>query len=760
MAELASLPNLGFAVPQVTTAFNPTWTAPTYKPEDFEAALQFAPKPIAPDTFTAGINQLGGTLDNLLDPAQQLKRQNARDLLRDYNTPAPMLVPMGSFQGGSLAGSPAANLSDGSTPNLVGYSAPSSLDTGSGAPAPAVSHQEVGAVSNAAAPDEHGFHLTLGTTFATPNDLADYAKHGSLATGDNGRGKWNDDTTGSSPYVALPPDTLRAYGIDPEKARGTAVEVRANGKSVFATVADAMPNHAKNGAGIDLNPGTASLLGIDDVNNFKGPVQFRLVQQGESTPMQSTNPSATPMLTPSLMSRDDMSPVGLDMPASVPAPVFNLTTTTAHSTPLFGFQPNVDPAGDGRQTTAFSSNLPNLNFSRPSGGSAASAPNLVAPLQPGGPATSQSLPLLTPSPSTSVQRMPPSGAPPLIALVGRTPARQPMDPILAMPGDAQGSRAGLSGPQLMPQGSQPLSPAEMNFVRTPARPETAVQKMEHSFGPGHFVQDARGGVSYVGSPPRTATQQQLDQAELAERNARTNRLNQLANPTADATEVKDGAGNVIGHEVNGRFVRLPAVGSAATLDQRSDLQVQRDLVRAGADPAQYMSADGKTFDRLGAMSETARRNAETPDTGAKPMTEYQRKKEERLAAPKVTHDTYPHLSEDLKAQTGHTLADLLNSPPDNIHKEPGGLAYYLNDSTGMPSKRVFLSDEQHQEFVDRYNAIKGGSPRQINAPSQSASAASAASNAAPHVDSMGVGAIINQNGQRYQKQADGSWKEL
>lgn len=140
-----------------------------------------------------------------------------------------------------------------------------------------------GAVSNISAPDADGYHLTLGTTFATPRDLEKFSRSGSLANGDNGIGAWGDKTTGSTPYVALPPAYFRARGINPNKAHNMPVMVEANGRTVQALVGDKMPDNAKNGAGLDLNGATASALGIADPDNFKGQVRFKIGAIGAPT---------------------------------------------------------------------------------------------------------------------------------------------------------------------------------------------------------------------------------------------------------------------------------------------------------------------------------------------------------------------------------------------------------------------------------------------------------------------------------------------
>lgn len=108
---------------------------------------------------------------------------------------------------------------------------------------------------------------TLASSFADPQDLADYAKSGSFAKGDNGIGCWGDITAQEhTPMCALPPEDIVARwgSMKARHARGKRVRVSANGHEVTCVLADRMPARAKirNGAGIDLNPAAAKQLAL------------------------------------------------------------------------------------------------------------------------------------------------------------------------------------------------------------------------------------------------------------------------------------------------------------------------------------------------------------------------------------------------------------------------------------------------------------------------------------------------------------------
>lgn len=115
----------------------------------------------------------------------------------------------------------------------------------------------------------------LASSFADPQDLADYERSGSLADGDNGIGCWGDKTAQwTAPMCALPPeDVIAKWGsMRGRDARRKKVLVTLTGKGgaltrnmVVCELADRMPSkkNIKNGAGIDLNPAAAKALGLN-----------------------------------------------------------------------------------------------------------------------------------------------------------------------------------------------------------------------------------------------------------------------------------------------------------------------------------------------------------------------------------------------------------------------------------------------------------------------------------------------------------------
>lgn len=113
--------------------------------------------------------------------------------------------------------------------------------------------------------------IVIASSFADPKDIEAYKKAiaegkteaQALKVGDNGIGKWGDNTARDDvPMCALPPeDWLAKWGKD---ARGKKVSVTYKGKTVIGELRDTMPRRAniKNKAGIDLNPGFAKAFNV------------------------------------------------------------------------------------------------------------------------------------------------------------------------------------------------------------------------------------------------------------------------------------------------------------------------------------------------------------------------------------------------------------------------------------------------------------------------------------------------------------------
>jgi hypothetical protein len=123
----------------------------------------------------------------------------------------------------------------------------------------------------------------IASSFADPADVGAYknaiaigkSEEEALRLGDNGKGKWGDDTTSEdTPMCALPPEDWQAKWGHGDAARGKKVAVTYKGKTVIGELRDTMPHKAniKNGAGIDLNPGFAKAFGV------KQPFMLRDVQ--------------------------------------------------------------------------------------------------------------------------------------------------------------------------------------------------------------------------------------------------------------------------------------------------------------------------------------------------------------------------------------------------------------------------------------------------------------------------------------------------
>jgi hypothetical protein len=115
--------------------------------------------------------------------------------------------------------------------------------------------------------------IVVASSFADPKDVAAYKRAiaqgkteaEALKIGDNGIGKWGDNTTDSNvPMCALPREDWMPKWGNGASARGKKVAVTYRGKTVIGELRDTMPHKAniKNGAGIDLNPGFGKAFGI------------------------------------------------------------------------------------------------------------------------------------------------------------------------------------------------------------------------------------------------------------------------------------------------------------------------------------------------------------------------------------------------------------------------------------------------------------------------------------------------------------------
>lgn len=123
--------------------------------------------------------------------------------------------------------------------------------------------------------DEDGLaNSCFASSFADPTDLVAWKKckqEGHTDSycynyGDNGEGKWGDDTTtGSGASVALPPETMEETWGSVDDARNKNIRILYNGITITAKVRDTMPHrkNIKNGRGIDLNPDACKGLGLN-----------------------------------------------------------------------------------------------------------------------------------------------------------------------------------------------------------------------------------------------------------------------------------------------------------------------------------------------------------------------------------------------------------------------------------------------------------------------------------------------------------------
>lgn len=109
----------------------------------------------------------------------------------------------------------------------------------------------------------------VASSFADPADIRSFRQCKSegfsdqhcFRVGDNGIGRWGDDTTTDVPMCALPPEIWREH----PSPRGAKVLVTYNGKEIVTELRDTMPRlrNITNGAGIDLNYAACKALGLE-----------------------------------------------------------------------------------------------------------------------------------------------------------------------------------------------------------------------------------------------------------------------------------------------------------------------------------------------------------------------------------------------------------------------------------------------------------------------------------------------------------------
>lgn len=115
--------------------------------------------------------------------------------------------------------------------------------------------------------------IVTASSFADPKDVLAYKKAiaegkteaEALKVGDNGIGKWGDNTAQEEiPMCALPPEDWMEKWKTGKNARGKKVAVTYKEKTVIGELRDTMPKKAniKNGAGIDLNPAFAKQFNV------------------------------------------------------------------------------------------------------------------------------------------------------------------------------------------------------------------------------------------------------------------------------------------------------------------------------------------------------------------------------------------------------------------------------------------------------------------------------------------------------------------
>lgn len=119
--------------------------------------------------------------------------------------------------------------------------------------------------------DQSEWAVVRASTFADPADVASFkrciAKGNSeqtcFAVGDNGIGKWGDDTSNGPPMCALPPEDIIARWGSLSAGKHQKVIVMHEGREVECIVGDIMPHkwNIKNGCGLDMNPALCKAIG-------------------------------------------------------------------------------------------------------------------------------------------------------------------------------------------------------------------------------------------------------------------------------------------------------------------------------------------------------------------------------------------------------------------------------------------------------------------------------------------------------------------
>ncbi len=119
-------------------------------------------------------------------------------------------------------------------------------------------------------PDENGYIHGRAATFATQSDLNNYARTGSLATGDNGVGAFGHNTA-ALPGVAIARDVLqRVYGSTAAANGRTVQVISPNGTVANLPILDVGPSSrsAGNNSVLELTPAATQLLGSGDMGGY------------------------------------------------------------------------------------------------------------------------------------------------------------------------------------------------------------------------------------------------------------------------------------------------------------------------------------------------------------------------------------------------------------------------------------------------------------------------------------------------------------